>query len=252
VWSDEFDYTGPPDPARWTLEQGFLRNEEAQYYVHDRPQNARVENGVLVIEAHRERFPNPRFDPKAKNDWTRERSHAEYTSASVTTSGKAQWTYGRFEVRAKLPTARGTWPAIWMLGENIHRAGWPRCGEIDIMEFVGYDTETVHFNVHTEAYNHNKKNNKSALRRVPKLTDDFHVYSAEWDPQKIVVFFDGEPVLTYENDGTGVDSWPFFEPQYLLLNLAIGGGWGGLHGIDETAFPQRFVVDYVRVYERER
>src|SRR5437868_5358649 len=156
LWADEFDYTGAPDPKRWTNEVGFIRNRELQFYTAGRKENARVENGKLIIEARKEHFPNPRYKPGVTD--ARNPEYAEYTSACVTTEKLAAWKYGRIEVRAKLPEGRGVWPAIWMLGTNRHSAGWPKCGEIDIMEYVGFDQNVIHANIHTAKYNHIRGN----------------------------------------------------------------------------------------------
>ncbi len=234
VWSDEFNEEGLPDSAKWTYEEGFVRNNEAQYYTRARSENARIEDGALVIEARKERY-----------------EEAEYTSASVTTQGRASWRYGRIEVRAKLPTGRGMWPAIWMLGTNISEVGWPECGEIDIMENVGFDPNLIHANVHTAAFNHADGTNKGANIRVDDPHADFHVYAVEWYDDRMDFFVDDRKYFTFTNTGGGVDEWPFDLPHYLILNAAIGGAWGGQQGIDDAIFPQRFYIDYVRVYERE-
>ena len=248
VWSDEFSANGPPDPSKWTYEEGFIRNQESQYYTRSRPENARVENGMLIIEARKEQFPNARYQAGSEN-WQR-KQFTEYTSASLTTEGKALWRYGRIEVRAKLPTGRGTWPAIWMLGLNHREAGWPRCGEIDIMENVGYDPDTINANIHTEAYNHIKKTNKGSKITVTRPYETFHVYAIEWTPEKMDFFLDDQKYFSFANEKTGAAAWPYDQPFYLILNLAIGGSWGGSKGIDESIFPQRMEVDYVRVYEQ--
>ena len=249
VWSDEFDKPGLPDSSRWDYETGFIRNHELQYYTAARKENARVEDGMLVIEARKERIANPMFNSTARpGNWKASREHAEYTSASLITKGKASWTHGRFEVRAKLPTGRGTWPAIWTLGTNFDKVDWPTCGEIDIMENVGFDPDVIHFNVHTKKYNHVDHTNKGTKATIPKPYADFHVYALEWLPDRLDWFVDGKKYFAYHNEGTGKDAWPFDEPQYLLLNIAIGGDWGGQKGIDDAVFPQRMVVDYVRVY----
>jgi len=252
VWADEFEKPGAPDPARWDYEEGFVRNNEAQYYRRDCPENARVENGMLIIEARKEQFKNPRFDPKAqgKGAGRRNREFADYTSASLTTRGKASWTYGRVEVRARLPGGRGTWPAIWTLGTNIHDVGWPGCGEIDIMEFVGHDPGIIHANIHTRKYNHVRKTGKGSQITIPDASTSFHVYALEWDKEHMDFFVDDKEYFTYRNEGTGRDAWPYDQDQYLILNLAIGGEWGGQKGIDESSFPQRYCIDYVRVYQK--
>jgi beta-glucanase (GH16 family) len=253
IWSDEFDKPGLPDSARWDYETGFIRNDEQQLYTRDRKENARVEDGMLVIEARKERLKNPAFDPAAKGGKKggRGREFAEYTSASLTTRGKTAWTYGKIEVRAKLPKGRGTWPAIWTLGTNIREAGWPACGEIDIMEFVGFDPGVVHSNVHMKKYNHMKKTGKGDKLALPDASDAFHVYALEWTPDRLDFFVDDKKHFSFENEKSGVDAWPFDKDQYLILNLAIGGAWGGQKGIDDAIFPQRLTVDYVRVYQRE-
>lgn len=251
VWSDEFDKPGPPDPSKWAFESGFIRNNEQQLYTRDRAENARVENGMLVIEARKEHFKNPAFKPSTNAAPRRRagREFAEYTSASLTTRGKASWTYGRIEVRAKLPAGRGTWPAIWTLGNNP-RAGWPACGEIDIMEFVGFEPGVVHANIHTRKYNHVQKTGKGSQIKIPDASEAFHNYAVEWDAQHMDFFVDDHKYFTFRNEGTGVDAWPYDKDQYLILNLAIGGAWGGAKGIDEAIFPQRYYVDYVRVFEK--
>ena len=229
VWQDEFNTRGLPDAGRWDHEVGLIRNNERQYYTRDRPKNARVENGMLVIEAHREPYQS-----------------ADYTSASLTSH--SSWTYGRIEVRARLPKGRGTWPAIWMLGANIRDVGWPACGEIDIMEHVGFDPGRIHANIHTRAYNHVQGTNKGNSRLISGSDEGFHVYSAVWTPQQIDVFVDDQRYFTFAKEPGGDAVWPFDKPHYLILNLAVGGSWGGQKGIDDAAFPTRFVIDYVRVY----
>lgn len=253
VWSDEFDYSGKPDATRWTYEEGFVRNRELQFYTRKREANARVENGMLIIESHKERFKNPGYRPDAKKEqWKNSREYAEYTSASVTTKGKAHWRYGRIEVRAKLPTGRGTWPAIWMLGANIDEVGWPRCGEIDIMENVGYDPGRIDANIHTQKYNHTRGTNKGASTTVSDPFEEFHVYAVEWSLKRLDFFVDEKLYFTYENEKSGEAAWPFDKEHYLILNTAIGGAWGGQKGIDASIFPQKFCIDYVRVYRSER
>lgn len=234
VWSDEFNGAGLPDSSKWTYEQGRVRNREAQFYTASRAENARLENGHLVIESRKERWQG-----------------ADYTSASLTTEGKREFLYGRIEVRAKLPKGRGTWPAIWMLGANMPKVGWPACGEIDILEHVGFDPDVVHANVHTGAYNHAQGTGKGNNTRVAGVMDGFHVYALEWTPARLEFSVDGRVYFTYLNDGAGDRSWPFDKPQYLILNTAIGGAWGGRKGIDDTVFPARYEIDYVRVYEPE-
>jgi beta-glucanase (GH16 family) len=243
VWSDEFDYVGLPDPAKWDYEEGFIRNNEAQYYTRARKENARVEDGMLIIEGRKEQFANARFNPDAKRGPT-SRPSADYTAASIITRNKARWTFGRIEVRAKLPQGRGVWPAIWMLGTS---GRWPAGGEIDIMEFVGHSPKLVHATVHFQKDGqHRSSGNKLA---VEKPFDDFHVYAVEWFPDRMDFYFDQQkyhtfPITQADNNNDN----PFRKPQYLLINLALGGGWGGQ--IDESIFPQKFLVDYVRIYQQ--
>jgi beta-glucanase (GH16 family) len=247
IWSDEFEGSGLPDTRRWTNEVGFIRNAEAQYYTAGRLENARLENGRLVIEAHKERFKNERVSGRRQAS-----EFAEYTSASLTTQKLGEWLYGRIEVRAKLPQGRGVWPAIWMLGSNIRTVGWPRCGEIDIMEFVGYDPDFIHANIHTGRYNHTRGSGKGNKIKVSGPWEGFHVYTVEWAPERLDFFLDDEKFFTFEKEaGATVETWPFDQPFYLILNLAIGGAWGGQKGIDDSIFPQRFEIDYVRVFEKK-
>ncbi|WP_206036176.1 glycoside hydrolase family 16 protein [Crateriforma spongiae] len=247
VWSDEFDVDGLPDESKWGYEVGFIRNEEAQYYTEARPENARVKDGVLIIEGRKEKYANPDYEPNSRS-WQKSRSHAQYTAASVVTRHKANWTYGRIEVRAKLPQGTGVWPAIWMLGSNRSELGWPRCGEIDIMEFVGKEPQHVHGNAHFSVDGQHRSDHGKLATTEPYA--DFHVYAIEWDEDHIHFFFDDTQYHTFRIDkaGEGADN-PFRKPQYLLINLALGGTWGGK--IDDSIFPQQYLIDYVRVYQRK-
>ncbi|MCK3684317.1 glycoside hydrolase family 16 protein [Maribellus sp. YY47] len=235
VWEDNFEKDGLPDPKIWGYEVGYVRNREAQFYTEGRSENARVENGCLVIEAR-------------KDNWE---GH-EITSASLHTYGKKSMLYGRIEVKAKLPTGKGTWPAIWMLGDN-HREGtrWPDCGEIDIMENVGYDPDHIFANVHTKKYNHSIGTGRGSSIVMDKPYENFYVYALEWDESELRFYVDDQLYFTCQNDGTGVEAWPFDQPQYLILNLAIGGAWGGKQGIAEDLLPQKYYIDYVRVYKQK-
>lgn len=245
VWVDEFNQPGAPDSQKWNYEEGYIRNNEKQYYTRDRRENARVEDGVLIIEARKERYEIPTDGARRKG-----RQYADYTSASLITRGKASWTYGRIQVRAKLPQGRGMWPAIWMLGTIRGDVGWPECGEIDIMEYVGYRPHTIHANIHTKRYNHVLGTGKGSKIRIEKPYEDFHLYWIQWTPEKIDFFVDDQKYFTYENEGTGNAAWPYDKPHYLILNIAVGGSWGGQKGIDDEIFPQQMQIDYVRVYQR--
>lgn len=248
VWSDEFEQAGSPDPTKWDYEAGFVRNQELQYYTRERAENARVEDGFLVIEGRREPFANPLFR-EGSTRWQQQRKQAEYTSASLITFGKASWRYGRIEVRAKLPQGKGVWPAIWMMGANRDRIGWPRCGEIDIMEFVGKHPDRIHGNVHYPVGDGKHASNGGRVL-AERPFDAFHVYAIEWTAERIDFFFDDVKYHSVELDeaGEGEDN-PFRKPHYLLINLALGGSWGG--AIDDAVLPQRYLIDYVRVYEAE-
>lgn len=242
VWSDEFNQDGLPDAAKWSYDTAFNKrgwhNEEKQYYSAARSKNARIDDGRLIIEAHAERL-----DPRRFPDW----GGQDYTSARLITRGKASWTYGYFEARAKLPCGVGTWPAIWTLADK-QNLKWPDDGEIDIMEHVGYDPGVVHQTIHTKAFNHVLGTHKAGQLKVPDACDAFHLYQLHWTPERLRMGIDGRQVFTVERSEDPAE-WPFDGPQYLLLNLAIGGAWGGKEGIDDKALPERMEVDYVRVYQ---
>jgi len=253
VWADEFETTGKPDSTKWGYEYGFIRNNEKQYYT-DSLKNVRIENGHLIIEAHNEKIANKDY----KSDDFKERrwlhyipkiDSAQYTSASITTKGLAEWTYGKIEVRAKLPRGVGQWPAIWMLGTNKEEVGWPKCGEIDIMEHVGFNKDTIFGSVHSETYNHIKRTQKTQGIFIDEPYDKFHVYSIEWTPEKIDFLLDKVVYLHIANEHKTNDEWPFDQDFSLKLNNAIGGMWGAQKGIDDSVFPQQMTVDYVRVYQ---
>ncbi len=233
VWSDEFNYVGLPDPTKWSYDVGGSGwgNQELQYYTFQKKENARVENGCLIIEARKEKTD--------KN---------EYSSARLVTKGKGDWTYGRIEVRARLPKGLGTWPAIWMLA-STSPLKWPDDGEIDIMEHVGYDPGVVHGSVHTKKYYHSIGTQKTATTLVPDFSDSFHVYSLDWNSETIKVLVDNQPYFIFKNEHTGKEVWPFDQPFHLLLNIAVGGGWGGQKGIDDSIFPVKMEIDYVRIFQ---
>lgn len=240
VWADEFNYTGLPDPAKWGYDVGGhgWGNKELQYYTDKRKENARVENGSLIIEARRDAWEGH-----------------EYTSARLVSKGKGDWTYGRFEVKAKLPSGRGTWPAVWMLPSTKTYGGWPDGGEIDIMEHVGSDPDVVHASVHTKAYHHSIKTQKTANIHVHSARSQFNVYAVEWTPEEIRGFVNEQHFFTFNNErptnpAADHKQWPFDKPFHLLLNVAVGGTWGGAEGVDQTIWPQRLEIDYVRVYQK--
>lgn len=231
-WSEEFDYEGLPNNASWSYFDGMAYNNESQFYRTERLENSRVESGMLVLEALLENHEG-----------------AKYTSGRISTKGKKEFLYGRVEVKAKLPTGVGMWPAIWMLGSNIDKVPWPACGEIDIMENVGYDPDTIHGNVHTKAYNHTIGTNKGTGIKVTSPYKEFHIYAVEWFEDHIDFFVDDQKYFSFLNEHKTNDEWPFDKPHYLILNIAVGGNWGGKYGIDQSIFPQQMLVDYVRYYE---
>lgn len=234
-WADEFNKNGLPDSTKWNYDVGGhgWGNNELQYYTEKNLKNARVENGVLIIEALKETVKDN-----------------TYSSARLVTKGKGDFLYGRFEIKAKLPEGRGTWPAIWMLATKQFYSNtyWPDNGEIDIMEHVGYDPGRVHATVHTRDFNHIKGTQRSANKMLPDFHTAFHVYRVDWTPDKIEAFIDNERVLSFPKVSDRWEEYPFDKPFHILLNIAVGGGWGGLKGVDESIFPQRMEIDYVRVY----
>ncbi|MDY7394709.1 family 16 glycosylhydrolase [Aureibaculum sp. 2210JD6-5] len=255
VWSDEFNYKGKLDSTKWGYAYGFIANQEEQYYT-DSLKNARVEDGNLIIETHKEAitnkdYNNPELLKKSWMKYAAERKTAKYTSARLTTKDLASWQYGRIEVRAKLPKGVGMWPAIWMLGNNRSEVSWPECGEIDIMEHVGFNKDSIFGTIHTEAYNHTKGTEKSKSIFIDKPYDEFHVFALDWTPEKIDFILDGVVYNQIENEHKTTAEWPFDQKFYLILNVAVGGMLGGQKGIDDSVFPQQMVVDYVRVYQQK-
>lgn len=236
VWSDEFDVDGPPDPKKWAHETSRNKvgwhNNELQYYAGPRDDNAVVRGGRLLITARRE-------SPASAPDWGGQR----YTSARLITRGLAQWTYGFFEVRARMPCGAGTWPAIWTLGSG---GAWPDDGELDIMEHVGQRPEQVSSAVHTRAGNAGRS--VWGVAALPDACRQFHDYQMLWTAEGVTFGVDGRMHLHYPNLGLGRQAWPFDAPQFLLLNLAIGGDLGG--PVDDSVFPLTFEVDHVRVYQK--
>jgi beta-glucanase (GH16 family) len=233
VWADEFNYSGLPDSSKWAYDtgNGGWGNNELQFYTSKRSNNAHVSKGMLTIHAIKENYEG-----------------AAYTSARLLSKGKGNWKYGRIEVRAKLPAGRGTWPAIWMMSTDQAYGGWPKSGEIDIIENVGYNPDSVFATVHTESYNHTMGTQKTKGLSITDLSTAFHVYAVEWTDKRIEIFIDKQKYFQFNNEGTGYKAWPFDQQFHLLLNIAIGGGWGGKMGVDDAIFPQQMQVDYVRVY----
>lgn len=239
VWVDEFNYKGLPDSVKWNYDtaRGCPQNcgwgnNELQYYTHKRLENARVENGNLVIEARKEKMGD-----------------AGYTSTRLVSKNKGDWKYGRFEIKAKIPAGKGMWPAIWMLPTHWEYGKWPHSGEIDIMENVGYYPDSLFGSIHTGAYNGmiGTQKTKGVLRT--DLSTAFHVYAIEWTEEKISFFMDGKMYHEFLNNHTGSEAWPYDKYFHLLLNIAVGGNWGGKYGVDDAIFPQQMLIDYVRVYQ---
>lgn len=231
-WSDEFDYTGTPLTSKWDYDLGGSGwgNNEKQLYTNSLA-NVSVGNGLLTITAKKENL-----------------NGMAYTSTRLVTRNKMDVLYGRIEVKAKLPTGKGTWPAIWMLPTDRTYGDWPKSGEIDIMEHVGYDQNNVHFTTHTEAYYFKINTQKSATKMIPDASTAFHLYRVDWTPYAVRGYYDNTMVFEFANEGTGYKVWPFDKKFHVLLNLAIGGDWGGAQGIDDNIFPQKFEIDYVRYF----
>jgi beta-glucanase (GH16 family) len=229
VWADEFNYKGLPDPKKWSYEEGFIRNREKQYYTRARAENSYVKDGSLIITSLKEKYRD-----------------AEYTSASINTLGKQSFAGDiRVEVRAKLPSGKGIWPAIWMMGDNVQQVGWPKCAEFDIMEFVGHTPNTVHANLHWYDTLTSGHAAKGAQTTRQDLHTAFHTYGLERKGDSIRIFVDDEYFFSMKGADNALKS-SFTDPLYLLLNTAVGGEWGG--DIDDTIFPQRYFIDYVRVF----
>lgn len=239
VWSDEFEKEGQPDPTHWGYDLGDgcpkicgWGNNELQYYTSET--NAWVKDGRLILEARKEKA----------ND-------RSYTSARIVSKNKGDWKYGRIEIRAKLPQGRGIWPAIWMLPTDWKYGDWPASGEIDIMEFVGYAPDSLFGTVHTQRFNHGIGTQVTKGISDPTLSSAFHTYAIDWDTDRINFYIDKLHYHTFNNQQGGSAAWPFDERFYLLLNIAVGGNWGGKMGVDDAIFPQRMEVEYVRVYEKK-
>ncbi len=233
MWSEEFNYTGLPDTSKWNYDIGGhgWGNNELQYYTKASASNVEVSNGTLKLRALREKMEGK-----------------EFTSARIVTRDKADFTYGKIEIRAKLPKGRGLWPAIWMLGKNVNTVDWPECGEIDIMEHVGFEKDSVFGTVHTRSYNHVIGTQKTKKAFIADPYGSYHLYSIEWTPEKMDFFLDDKLFNHFRNEHKTVAEWPFDYPFYLVLNIAVGGNLGGMKGVDETVFPATLEVDYVRVY----
>lgn len=240
AWSDEFDGSSI-DTLKWTYDIGDWGwgNNEHQYYTKNRSENARIEDGNLIIEAR-------------KNDMGK-----KWTSARLTTRGKVSFVHGKIEFRAIVPHEKGNWAAGWTLGDSyVDELSWPYCGEIDILESVGFEmddstgTGIAHASAHCGAYYFKIGNQPTGVLEVNNMNSDYHIYGVEWTSNYVKTYVDGKLYFTYDDNSTEL-SWPFNDPQNLILNLAMGGGWGGAQGTDESVTSTKMVVDYVRVYERK-
>lgn len=231
TFEDNFDGSSV-DANKWVFETGGSGwgNNELQNYTAG--SNSSVASGIMTIEARRE-SSNGR----------------EYSSSRMLTRGKAEWLYGRFEIRAKLPKGRGTWPAIWMLSADNSYGNWPASGEIDIMEHVGYDPNRVHFSIHTSSYNHTRNTQRSTNKIIPNAMDDYNVYRLDWTPFAVRGFINGEQYFEFTNENKNFAVWPFDKKFFMILNIAVGGNWGGAQGVDNSIFPAKMMIDYVKVYK---
>ncbi|MGK7392338.1 MAG: glycoside hydrolase family 16 protein [Candidatus Cyclobacteriaceae bacterium M2_1C_046] len=237
VWSDEFEYQGQPEESKWTYDLGNgcptlcgWGNNELQTYTRN-SENVRVEDGKLHIIARKDNENN-------------------YTSTRIKSLLKGDWKYGLIEVSAKLPYGKGTWSAIWMLPTDWRYGDWPKSGEIDIMEHVGFDPGNIHGTIHTEAFNHIKGTHQGDSMKVKDADQAFHKYSIQWSDDKIEFMIDDKIYNTFRDNGDGPSAWPFDEPFHLIMNIAVGGNWGGKYGVNPDVFPQIMEIDYVRVYQK--
>jgi beta-glucanase (GH16 family) len=254
-WSDEFNYEGRPSEENWSYITGYTGfNQELQRYT-DSLKNAFVRDGVLRIEAHCDRVSSKEFREieetiRSYGGNPDDLRRQEVTSARLVSYGKRDFSNAKVQVRARFSDDRGSWPAIWLLGDESKNR-WPTCGEIDIMEHVGYDPNIIHSSVHTKDYNFMKRNNATETTKV-RSVKSWHVYEVEWSDSEIIFSIDGKAYHTLERGDRDDVNWPFLkDDQYhVILNIAVGGSWGGIKGVDTRAFPYYMEVDYVRVFER--
>lgn len=229
VWQEEFNGDALNERV-WNFELGDgcpnicgWGNNEKQIYTKD---NHSLKNGNLVINVLKQ--------------------GDGYTSTRITTAGKKEFQYGRMEVRAKIPTGKGIWPAFWMLGSNIKQVGWPKCGEIDILEYVGREPHEIFTSLHTQDSHGNTINTQKT--KISNIEEGFHLYAIDWTKDRIEFFVDNKSVYTFAPEIKNENIWPFNQPFYFIINVAVGGNFGG-HDVDNSIFPQEFVVDYIRVYQ---
>lgn len=234
IWGDEFDTPGLPDSTKWGYEIGKIRNNELQYYTSHRLENARIEDSVLIIEARKEQFED-----------------AEYTSASLISQGIGDWRYGKIEISAKVPTGRGTWPALWLLPTYNEYGRWPKSGEIDIMEYIGVEPQNLFYTAHfegTDGTGH-QSSESGGIDDIQNPFDQFIKFTLIWTPEKIEWFANDIKYHEYQKPADDYRVWPFDKEFYLIINLAYGGDWGGYDGVDDSKLPHQFLIDYVRVYQ---
>ncbi|HSO86009.1 MAG TPA: family 16 glycosylhydrolase [Draconibacterium sp.] len=234
VWGDEFNTPGLPDSTKWGYDTGKISNNELQYYTYKRMENVRVDDTVLIIEARKEKF-----------------NGADYTSARIVSRGIGDWKYGKIEISAKVPTGKGTWPALWMMPTYSEYGGWPRSGEIDIMEYIGVEPQNLFYTVHFEGTNGtgHQSYGSGAVKKIANPFNQFIKFTLFWTPDKIEWYANDVKYHTYTKRSDDYRIWPFNKEFYLIFNLAYGGEWGGYAGVDDTKLPHKFLIDYVRVYQ---
>ncbi|OKS89334.1 glycoside hydrolase family 16 protein [Mucilaginibacter polytrichastri] len=232
TWAEEFNTGSQPDTSKWGYDIGGdgWGNHEMEYYTNGN--NVAINNGNLIITTRKENVGSNK-----------------YSSARLFSKGAGNFTYGRIEVRAKIPGGKGTWPAIWMLPTDNAYGAWPNSGEMDMMEHVGYDPYNIYVTMHTGAYNHTINTQKGVTINVPTAISDYHTYRIDWTPASVTAFIDDNQVMVFKNEGTGYMVWPFDKRFHLMLNVAVGGDWGGLQGVDDSSFPCTMQIDYIRIYK---
>lgn len=239
VWHDEFEVGSELNADYWTHEvqgSGWVNNELQNYVNHKSPEGRNVteiRNGSLMINCFKE--------------------NGKIYSGRVYANVNTGWQYGYIEARIKLPKGKGTWPAFWMMpcNNDFGANPWPKCGEIDIMEEVGCVPNEVSSSLHAEGHNHTNNTQVTHAMTIDKAEGEFHVYAIEWTKDNITTYVDGKVQLSYDNDGGGVRNWPYDKPFYVILNLAWGGSWGGMSGVDENVLPVAMEIDYVRVFQKK-
>jgi beta-glucanase (GH16 family) len=241
IWSEEFDYKGLPDSTKWSYDVGDgcpklcgWGNNELQYYTEKNLDNARVENGILTIEAHKQTMGSK-----------------GYTSARLVGKNKADFKYAKIDIRAKVTGGLGAWSAIWMLPTHNTYGNWPKSGEIDIMEHVGFERDSIFGPPHTEAFNGMIFTQKSGGIEILDSEDEYYTYTIDWKEDRIDWYVNEHHYHTFHKAKDHFAYWPFDQKFHLILNLAIGGNWGGKHGVDASIWPRTMEIDYIRVYSNE-